>query len=157
MKTFLELLVTVMPLLVVALLLALAGRVGRGRSAAISRQIAVTDAIHRELGALVAPVVRRARGGAWEATIGVPFERPAAVERVVTLARETLARLDPARADRVRIVLVPQARFTRYMPTATKSIASASAFVMGSPRRSAPASMPKIGVQKENAASGAAG
>ena len=43
------------------------------------------------------------------------------------------------------------------MPVATKTIATPSAAVTGSPSNSQLASMPKIGVQKENAASGAAG
>lgn len=151
------LVVAVVPVLALVALLRLVDSVARARREVIARQVAVTDAIHGELGAIVAPTVTRRRWGAWQARIPVPFERPAAVERVVAIAHATLARLDPARADRLRIVLVPQARFTRYIPAATKSIASARAPVTSSPGRSAPASMPKISMQKENAASGAAG
>jgi hypothetical protein len=145
--------VALAPVLAVVLLLRIAVRAQRTRLEAISHQVAVTDAIHRELGAIVAPTVTRCRSGAWQALIPVPFERPAAVERVVAIAQAILARLDPARADRIRIVLVPQARLTRYMPVGTNTIASASAPVTGSPRSSAPASMPKIGVQTEKASS----
>jgi hypothetical protein len=145
------------PVVVVVALIRLVERLGRARRDAAERQVAVTDAIHRDLGAIVAPTVQTRLWGAWQVLIPVPFERPDAVERVVAIAHATLAGLDPARADRVRIVLVPQPRFTRYIPAATKTIASARACVTGSPSRSAPASMPKIGVPKENAASGAAG
>ena len=41
------------------------GRMERARDARISRQVAVTDAIHRELGAVVAPFVKRRVGGDW--------------------------------------------------------------------------------------------
>ena len=151
------LVVAVVPVLALVALLRLIDSVAHARREVIARQVAVTDAIHGELGAIVAPTVTRRRWGAWQVRIAVPFERHDAVGRVVAIAHATLARLDPARAGRLRVVLVPQVRFTRYIPAATRSIASARAPVTGSPRRSAPASMPKIGVQKENAASGAAG
>ncbi|MBI2014547.1 MAG: hypothetical protein HYS77_03270, partial [Candidatus Rokubacteria bacterium] len=61
------------------------------RRETIARQIAVTDAIHGELGAVVAPVVTRRLGGAWEVRIPVPFDRPALVERVLAIAHRTLA------------------------------------------------------------------
>jgi hypothetical protein len=43
----------------------LAARVQRMRLDAVRRQIALTDAIHAELGAVVAPTVRRRLGGRW--------------------------------------------------------------------------------------------
>jgi hypothetical protein len=149
--------VVLTPMLTLILMFALAARARRAREDALVRQVAVTDAIHRELGAIVAPFVTATREGGWQALIAVPFERPAVVERVVVIARETLARLDPARADQIRIVLIPQERLTKYIPAATSTMVRASALVTASPRKSAPASMPKIGVQKEKAASGAAG
>jgi hypothetical protein len=157
MSALASLAVMLTPVLTLVLIFVLAGRARRVREGALARQVAVTDAIHRELGAIVAPFVTRVREGGWQALIAVPFERPAVVERVIVIARATLARLDPARADHIRIVLIPQERLTRYIPAATSTMARASAPVTASPRKSAPASMPKIGVQKEKAASGAAG
>ena len=149
--------VALAPVLAVVALFRIVEYARRARRAEVERQVVVTDAIHRELGAIVAPTVTRRLWGAWQVLIAVPFERPSAVERVVAIAHATLARLDPARADRLRIVLVPQARLTKYMPAAANTIARASVSVTGSPRSSAPASIPKIGVKKDNAASSTAG
>ena len=74
----------------------------------IARQIEVTDAIHDELGAVVAPLVRRGPGREWQVLIAVPFDRPALVERVVSITHRTLAahRGEPDR--RFRLVLTRQ-------------------------------------------------
>jgi len=87
--------------------LVLADWIHARRRETIARQIAVTDAIHGELGAVVAPVVTRRLGGPWEVVIPVPFDRPALVERVLAIAHRTLA---SSRGRDVRIVLTPQAR-----------------------------------------------
>ena len=42
-------------------MLRLVDRIGQRREARYARQIELTDAIHRELGAIVAPIVRRGR------------------------------------------------------------------------------------------------
>ncbi len=128
-----SLVVAAVPVLAVILLFAIVERVRRARRDAVEHQVAVTDAVHSELGALVAPTVTRGRSGAWQVQIAVPFEHPVVVERVVAICHATLAGRDPARADRIRIVLVPQPRLRRYMPAATNT--------------------PKMGVQKERAAS----
>jgi hypothetical protein len=60
----------------------------RRRAATVARQIEVTDAIHREFGAIVAPTVRRARGG-W--CVVLPMDaRLAEAARVVELVAVTL-------------------------------------------------------------------
>jgi hypothetical protein len=69
-------------------LLKLVDALQRRREAVIARQIEVTDAIHREFGAIVAPIVRRARGG-WRVTLPMDPGRPGAA-RVVDLAARTL-------------------------------------------------------------------
>src|SRR2546422_4130293 len=84
METLLTVVVVgLFPCLTLLALLGLTARVERRRAAVIARQIELTDAIHREVGALVAPWVMRRPGGAWRVRVAVPFERPAVVEAVV--------------------------------------------------------------------------
>lgn len=99
--------IVVPPAVVVALLM-LVTSVQRTREEAAARQVAVTDAIHRELGAVVAPVVRRRGWRAWELRVAVPMERPNIVATVLAVAHRTLARFDPRSASRVHFVLVPR-------------------------------------------------
>jgi hypothetical protein len=80
------------------------------RLAEIARQIAVTDAIHAELGAVVSPVVRRSRLGGWRVTIPVPLDRPDTVMRVVDTAQGVFSASERARPGRFEIVLTPQER-----------------------------------------------
>lgn len=97
--------VVIMPAsLVVAALLAV-GRMERARDARIARQVAVTDAIHRELGAVVAPVVT-GRLACDRVEIAVPFQSPAIVSRVVAIAHATMLRTGGSR--RFEIVLAAQ-------------------------------------------------
>jgi hypothetical protein len=91
MATLLGVLVLVAPFAVLAgLVWALEHRRAR-RHGEIARQIALTDALHARLGALVAPVVRRRQRG-WRVDVAVPFERPAVVTTVLTTADEVLGR-----------------------------------------------------------------
>jgi hypothetical protein len=99
--------VALAPVLVVTALLVLSAWLQHARGCRAALQVAVTDALDRELGTVVAPVVRGWRWRAWELRIAVPFERPAIVGAVLAIAHRALAQ-DRA-ADRVRIVLVPQA------------------------------------------------
>lgn len=73
-------------------LLLMVGGLERAREARIARQVALTDAIHRELGALVAPVVEHRVGRGWRVVIAVPFERPALVGRIVAIAQAAMRR-----------------------------------------------------------------
>jgi len=93
--------VTLFPLAAVLTLLGLAGCVERRRAAAIARQIDLTDAIHHDLGPVVAPWVTRRPGGRWRVRIAVPFDRPAIVEGVLA----TVRRVFP---DDFDLVLTPQ-------------------------------------------------
>ena len=86
-------------------------RRARLRLAECARQIAVTDAIHAELGAVVSPVVRRRLGGRWQLAIPVPFEDLDTVGRVVRAAYEGFDALDRAVPGRFEIVLSPQEKF----------------------------------------------
>jgi hypothetical protein len=92
--------VLVVPAAALVALLAAAELVQRRRAAVVARQIEVTDAIHRELGAIVAPVVRRARGG-WRVVLPMDTRHPAAA-RVVTLAAQALGDARP-----VEVALTP--------------------------------------------------
>ena len=60
----------------------------RRRVDLIARQIAVTEAVHREFGAVVAPTLRRVRGG-WRVTLPMDPRHPNAV-RIMELAASTL-------------------------------------------------------------------
>ncbi len=93
---------------VIAVLL-IAGRVQRARELTIANQVAVTDAIHRELGAVVAPVVKKRIGRGWRLLVTVPFERPAIVGTVASIGYRTLA--DRMTQGRIEIVLTSQDHF----------------------------------------------
>lgn len=79
--------VTLFPVGALLVLLGLVGRVERRRAEAVARQIALTDAIHRDLGAVVAPRVTRRPWGRWRVSIVVPFDRPALVGAVLDVVR----------------------------------------------------------------------
>jgi hypothetical protein len=71
MQTVIGLVFAASPLALVAVLLTLVERRARQRHAEIVRQIALTDALHARVGALVAPVVRRRRH-TWQVSVAVP-------------------------------------------------------------------------------------
>ena len=77
-----------LPVAALVLVLKVVDIVQRRRADVIARQIAVTDAIHREFGAVVAPVVRRA-GGGWRVTLPMDARHPA-MARIIELATCTL-------------------------------------------------------------------
>jgi hypothetical protein len=80
----------------------------RRRAETVTRQIEVTDAIHREFGAIVAPTVRRARGG-WRVVLPMDV-RLAEAARVVELVAVTFG---PA----VEVVVVAPATAAPHRPT----------------------------------------
>lgn len=98
------------PIWSVVLLLGLSGWRDRVRRATVARQIRLTDAIAAELGAVVAPVVRKPWGRPWQVWIAVPFGRPATVARVLAIAHETLGRMAPGRHELVLTAQEPAAR-----------------------------------------------
>ena len=109
-ETAIAIATALIPFLVVGGLLWLSRRIGQIRAAGIARQIALTDAIHRELGAATAPEVRRSWLGGWTVSMAVPLERGATVGAVVRIAHEFFSRLDRTEARPIRIVLTPQER-----------------------------------------------
>lgn len=98
------------PFLAVGGLLWLRGRMGRRETARISRQIALTDAIHWKLGAAAAPEVRRGWWRGWTVSVAVPLDEEGTVGAVVRIAHEFFVKLDPMDAPRLRIVLTPGER-----------------------------------------------
>ncbi len=89
------------PLAAVLGLLAWTSRRERLRGEVVARQIALTDAVHERLGAVVALVVRRRRRGGCQVRIAVPFARPAVTEALLAIALEAFAPLshDPRSAE----------------------------------------------------------
>jgi len=103
----LSLLVALSPIALLVAALQLASWRQRVRLAEIARQIAVSDAIHAVLGAVVSPVVRRTLWGGWRLAIPVPLDRPDVVVQVLdaaTVAFSAAERTSP----RFEIVLTPQ-------------------------------------------------
>jgi hypothetical protein len=71
--------------------LLVAARLERRRARVIARQVRLTDAIHREFGAVVSPVVEKSVFGPWQARFAVPLQEPAVVGRLVAIAEDVLA------------------------------------------------------------------
>ena len=103
--------VALLPIALTVAALLLRERSARVRLAECARQIAVTDAIHRELGAIVAPVVRRRFWGRWQLVIPVPFDDLDSVGRVVRAAYQGFDAPERAIPGRFEIVLSPQEKF----------------------------------------------
>lgn len=91
MATLLGVLVLVAPLGAFAALAWVLERRQVHRDREIARQIALTDALHARLGALVAPVVRR-QHRRWRVAVAVPFERVEVVAAVLRTADEVFGR-----------------------------------------------------------------
>lgn len=106
MDTLLGLAAIVVPITALVLVPWFIDRVHEIREVSAHRQIVVTDAIHRELGPVVAPVVRKRPWGPWQLQIAVPFDRPGLVESVLRIARRALESLTSTPFE---IVLVPRA------------------------------------------------
>jgi hypothetical protein len=91
MATLVGILLAIAPFAALAALVLFTEQRHRRRHAEVARQIALTDALHARLGALVAPVVRR-RGRAWQVAVAVPYERPAVVTSVLDTVEELFGR-----------------------------------------------------------------
>jgi hypothetical protein len=102
MATLAGLLMFAAPIGALVALLVLSERRQAQRRAEVLRQIALTDALHARLGAVVAPVVRRRPRG-WRVAVAVPFDRPAVVTAVLATVDEVFGRV------RYEVVLSRQA------------------------------------------------
>ena len=106
----LSLLVALFPIALLVAALGLSNLRQRMGLAEIARQIAVTDAIHDVLGAVVSPVVRRTLWGGWRLMIPVPLDRPDTVTQVVNAAYGAFSPSERSRPGRFEIVLTQQER-----------------------------------------------
>ena len=77
---------------------------GRRRET-LRRQIALAEAIEREFGPIVAPVVKKPLWGPWQIRLAVPFTRAVTVGTVLSLAHRVLAFADRMNSGRYQIVL----------------------------------------------------
>jgi hypothetical protein len=91
MATLVGVLVLSAPFVTLAAVLLVIERRQRRRTDEIRRQIALTDALHARLGALVAPVVRR-RLRVWQVLVAVPIERPGVMAAVMEVVDQTFER-----------------------------------------------------------------
>jgi hypothetical protein len=101
--------IALVPFIAVVALLVVAERVQRRRGRVTARQVSLTEAIHQELGAVVAPTVEKPAWGPWRVVIPVRFEDPGFASRVLAIAHRALA----GSAAPFQIVLVPQAAARR--------------------------------------------
>jgi len=100
--------IALIPFLAVWGLLVLARALERRRQAQVFRQITLTDAIHRELGAAAAPDVHRTWSGDWVVSVRVALSREATVGSIARIANDVFRRLDRQEPPRLRVVLIPQ-------------------------------------------------
>src|SRR5262245_36240468 len=109
MTTLAGLAIAVTPFLAIMALLRLVDRIARRRDVAHARQIALTDAIHRELGAVAAPTVRRRFGGGWRVDMAVPANRPGTTAALVRITERMFVAPGGREAKRFRMLLTPAA------------------------------------------------
>jgi hypothetical protein len=93
---------------VVVGLLGLARVIREKREAGVARQIMLTDAIHRELGAAAAPEVRRSWTRGWIVSVRLPLYRESTVSAIARITHDLFRRLDREDPPRLRLVLIPQ-------------------------------------------------
>ena len=110
------LVVLIVPTLGLVALFQVVERVRRVRQEAVAAQVAVTDAIHRELGGVVAPTVRQRLRGRWQLCIAVPFGQPRVVAAILSIAHGALSAPDSPSQRRFEIVLTPGAERSRRLP-----------------------------------------
>ena len=70
-----------------------------------ARQIELTDAIHRELGAVAAPTVHPGARGSWRVVMAVPVDRPETLGALVRITDRVISRAERAAGRRVEIAL----------------------------------------------------
>jgi hypothetical protein len=107
-ETEITIMIVLVPFLAVWALLALSRRVQRRREERVARQIALTDAIHGELGAVAAPDVTRSFAGEWTVSMRLPLHHEGMVGAITRLTQDLFRRLDRQDPPRLRLVLIPQ-------------------------------------------------
>jgi len=109
LETEITIMIVLVPFLAVWALLDVSRRIQRRREERVARQIALTDAIHRELGAAAAPEVTRSLTGEWTVSMRLPLHREGLVGVITRLTQDVFRRLDRQDPPRLRLVLIPQA------------------------------------------------
>ena len=97
-----------LPFAAVAGLLWLSARLRRRRAESVARQIALTDAIHRELGAAAAPAVSRSWTRGWVVSMRLPLRSEVTVGAISRITHDVFERLDRPGPTRLALVLLPQ-------------------------------------------------
>ncbi len=108
LETETTIMIALIPFLAIWGLLRFANAVQRRRDAGVARQIALTDAIHRELGAAAAPNVRRTWSGEWVVSMRLALAREGTVGTITRITNDLFRRLDRQDPPRLRVVLLPQ-------------------------------------------------
>jgi hypothetical protein len=108
LETETTIMIALIPFLAIWGLLRFVGAVERRRDARVARQIALTDAIHRELGAVAAPNVRRSWSGEWVVSMRLALAREGTVGTITRITNDFFRRLDRQDPPRLRVVLLPQ-------------------------------------------------
>jgi hypothetical protein len=108
LETETTIMIALIPFLAIWGLLRFARAVERRRDARVARQIALTDAIHRELGAVAAPNVRRTWSGEWVVSMRLALAREGTVGTITWITNDFFRRLDRQDPPRLRVVLLPQ-------------------------------------------------
>lgn len=121
LDTEIAIMIALVPFLAVWGLLLLSSRVTNARSARVARQIQLTDAIHRELGAVAAPEVQRSWTGGWTVSVRLPLQREGLVGAISRITHDLFRRLDRQETPRVRLVLIPQEIRPRRRPVTVGS------------------------------------
>jgi hypothetical protein len=108
LETETTIMIALIPFLAIWGLLRFARAVERRRDARVARQIVLTDAIHRELGAVAAPDVRRTWSGEWVVSMRLALAREGTVGTITRITNDFFRRLDRQDPPRLRVVLLPQ-------------------------------------------------
>jgi hypothetical protein len=104
--------VLVTPVLVIAALARLVEAHRNARARVLARQIRLTDAVHAELGAIVAPVVEKPAFRPWRVIFAMRGVRASDVNRLVSITDRVLA-ADVDSAGSFQIVFTRPAPLTR--------------------------------------------
>jgi hypothetical protein len=81
--------------------------VRKRREEAIRLQIALTDAIHWEFGAIASPVVENPVWGPRQVRIDAPLSQPAMVGRILAVIHAVLSAAEPTNPIRYRVTFTP--------------------------------------------------
>jgi hypothetical protein len=126
MLTLAGILIAIAPFGIVLGLLAWTSRRERRRREVQTRQVALIDRIHKRLGAVASPVVRRHRRG-WQVSMAVPFERPAMSEALLRIVLDAFPPRD--RGQRPLEIVLSQRPDTPLSRTSATGVRRESTFM----------------------------